>query len=103
MAQQAFSLKTDGEARPSTECGVQSAGWQGAMGQTYASDMRRTAYRHLAAAEHLYTSTDRQDVAGYLFGIAAECAFKQIMIDSGMRPFQKASAETTRSTRISRS
>ena len=57
-----------------------------AMGQTYDSDMRKTAYRHLEAAEHLYNSTNRQDVAGYLFGIAAECALKQIMLDSGMRP-----------------
>jgi hypothetical protein len=56
------------------------------MGQTYARDMRATAYRHLEAAVHLYKATDRQDVAGYLFGIAAECALKQIMLDSGMRP-----------------
>jgi HEPN domain-containing protein len=59
---------------------------EGAMGQTYARDMRKTAYRHLEAAEHLYNSTGRRDVAGYLFGIAAECALKQIMLDSGMRP-----------------
>jgi hypothetical protein len=56
------------------------------MGQTYDRDMRATAYRHLEAAVHLYNATDRKDVAGYLFGIAAECALKQIMLDSGMRP-----------------
>jgi hypothetical protein len=56
------------------------------MGQIYARDMRATAYRHLEAAEHLYNSKVRQDVAGYLFGIAAECALKHIMLESGMRP-----------------
>ncbi len=59
------------------------------MSQTYAKDMRSTAYRHLEAAEHLYTSSRRHDVAGYLFGIAAECALKRIMSDSGMRPLSK--------------
>jgi len=55
------------------------------MAQTYAHDMRAAAYRHLQAAERL-RSTDRKDVAGYLFGIAAECALKQMMLASGMRP-----------------
>jgi hypothetical protein len=55
------------------------------MGQTYSSDMRSAAYRHLAAAECLYEKTDRWDVAGYLFGIAAECALKQMMVNRGMR------------------
>jgi hypothetical protein len=55
------------------------------MAQTYAHDMRAAAYRHLQAGEHL-RSTDRKDVAGYLFGIAAECALKQMMLASGMRP-----------------
>ena len=59
------------------------------MGQTYAKDMRKTAYRHLEAAELLYKSPSRQDVAGYLYGIAAECALKQMMNDSGMRPLSE--------------
>ncbi len=59
------------------------------MGQKYANDMRRTAYRHLEAADHLYKFTNRQDVAGYLYGIAAECALKQMMRDSGMCPLSE--------------
>lgn len=51
----------------------------------YTTDMRAAAYRHLQAGEHL-KETHRKDVAGYLFGIAAECALKQLMIASGMRP-----------------
>ena len=61
----------------------------GGMGQRYNRDMRIAAYRHLAAAERLCT-TDRKDIAGYLFGIAAECALKQIMIASGMRPLAES-------------
>lgn len=55
------------------------------MPQAYASDMRQSARRHLEAGERLYQSA-RNDVAGYIFGIAAECAFKQLMLASGMRP-----------------
>lgn len=51
----------------------------------YQQDLRRAAYRHLEAAEILL-ETNRKDVAGYLFGLAAECALKHIMINSGMRP-----------------
>lgn len=51
----------------------------------YKQDMRSAAYRHFEAAEILF-ATNRKDVAGYLFGLAAECALKQIMIVSGMRP-----------------
>ena len=55
------------------------------MGQEYNQSLRTAAHRHLQSAKHLF-DTHRKDVAGYLFGIAAECALKQIMIDSGMRP-----------------
>jgi len=54
------------------------------MGQGFSQDMRAAAYRHLQAGEHL-TGTHRKDVAGYLFGIAAECALKNMMAASGMR------------------
>lgn len=51
--------------------------------------MRRAAFRHLQAAEML-ANTDRRDVAGYLFGIAAECALKHMMASSGMRPLPES-------------
>jgi hypothetical protein len=54
------------------------------MAQVYARDMAAAARRHFHAAEFL-VATERKDVAGYLFGVAAECALKQMMIDSGMR------------------
>jgi hypothetical protein len=43
------------------------------------------ARRHLSAADRL-KPTDRRDVAGYLYGIAAECAIKAMMRDAGLRP-----------------
>jgi hypothetical protein len=55
------------------------------MGQSYAHDFRKAAHRHLDAGERL-NETARADVAGYLFGIAAECALKHLMLTSGMRP-----------------
>lgn len=55
------------------------------MGQSYKTNMRAAAFRHLEAGEHL-KSTKRKDVAGYLFGLAAECALKHMMRASGMRP-----------------
>jgi hypothetical protein len=51
----------------------------------YEQDLRRAAYRHLEAAEILF-GTNRKDVAGYLYGMAAECALKHLMTLSGMRP-----------------
>jgi hypothetical protein len=51
----------------------------------YNTNMAAAARRHLDAGERLY-NTPRNDIAGYLFGVAAECAFKQMMINSGMRP-----------------
>jgi hypothetical protein len=52
---------------------------------SYDVDMRRAAFRHFEAGE-LLAGSKRTDVAGYLFGIAAECALKQMMRNSGMRP-----------------
>ncbi len=52
----------------------------------FSTDMRAAARRHLQAAEVLVAPGGRRDVAGYLFGIAAECAVKAMMIDAGLRP-----------------
>lgn len=55
----------------------------------YSLDLAASARRHFGAAEHLNdaeTRPRRQDVAGYLYGIACECALKQIMRESGIRP-----------------
>ncbi|MDR3737536.1 MAG: hypothetical protein P4L40_00815 [Terracidiphilus sp.] len=55
--------------------------------------MRAAAHRHQEAAEMLYEAA-RQDVAGYLYGLAAECGIKALMIDLGMRPASDASRST---------
>jgi hypothetical protein len=51
----------------------------------YPPDMRRAASRHWAAAEALRDKPERR-VAGYLYGIACECAVKQRMIEVGLQP-----------------
>jgi len=51
----------------------------------YAPDMRAAARRHLEAADIL-DPTNRRDVAGYLYGIAAECGVKALMMQIGLRP-----------------
>jgi hypothetical protein len=51
--------------------------------------LEKAARRHFLAGEHLFTDTDRQDVAGYLYGISAECALKEIMSRSGIKPLAK--------------
>lgn len=43
-------------------------------------NMKASARRHLEAADKL-KSSNRGDVAGYLYGISAECAIKAMMID----------------------
>lgn len=48
-------------------------------------NMPAAARRHLQAAESL-SQGHRRDVAGYLYGIAAECAIKAMMLDIGLRP-----------------
>lgn len=55
----------------------------------YSTDLAKSARRHLATATYLDQEEGRAKhgaIAGYLFGIAAECAMKEIMRDSGMRP-----------------
>lgn len=46
--------------------------------------MKAAARRHFIAAE-LLKGGHRKDVAGYLFGIAAECAIKSMMGEVGIR------------------
>lgn len=53
--------------------------------QSYAASARR----HLQAADEL-DDGHRRDVAGYLYGVAAECALKELMRASGMRPLAEA-------------
>jgi len=53
----------------------------------FSPSLQRAAHRHLEAAEEL-SSGSRIDVAGYLYGIAAECAVKAMMIDAGIRPLE---------------
>lgn len=50
-------------------------------------DLPASARRHLEAANYLRTR--RPDVAGYLFGIAAECAIKAMMLDANIRPMDR--------------
>lgn len=52
----------------------------------YPPDMAAAARRHFSAAELLNTPRGRADVAGYLYGIAAECAVKAMMIESKLWP-----------------
>jgi hypothetical protein len=47
--------------------------------------MKAAAYRHLNAADALNTG-HRRDVAGYLYGLSAECAIKAMMLDVGLKP-----------------
>jgi hypothetical protein len=49
----------------------------------FAPNLRSAARRHLEAGSELNRGP-RRDVAGYLFGIAAECAVKAMLIDAGL-------------------
>ncbi|MFH1027229.1 MAG: hypothetical protein V1791_04430, partial [Pseudomonadota bacterium] len=51
--------------------------------------LEKAARRHFDAGEHLYNGTHRKDVAGYLYGISAECAIKEIMSRIGIRPLKQ--------------
>jgi hypothetical protein len=55
----------------------------------YSQHYAESAGRHFQAAELLYVGP-RRDVAGYLYGIAAECAVKAMMREFGMRPLPEA-------------
>jgi hypothetical protein len=59
----------------------------------FATDMPAAARRHLLAAEIL-AAGHRRDVAGYLYGIAAECAVKAMMSEVGFRPSPEAARRT---------
>lgn len=59
---------------------------------TFAIDMPAAARRHLLAADTLAKSS-RRDVAGYLYGIAAECAIKAMMAEAGLRPHPGSSRQ----------
>ena len=52
----------------------------------YKTNLPASARRHLEAADALYEPERRRDVAGYLYGIAAECALKAMMQEAGLRP-----------------
>ena len=62
----------------------------------YSQDMRKSARRHLRAAQVLYERNGSGEqpgckaVAGYLFGLAGELAIKELMRDSGMSPLPPA-------------
>ena len=60
-------------------------GTYGRVAQSFNTNMRAAARRHQEAAETLHEGT-RQDAAGYLYGLAAECGIKALMLDLGMRP-----------------
>lgn len=51
----------------------------------YRIDLENSAERHFVASEQLYGNAQSKGVAGYLYGIAAECAIKALMRDSGIR------------------
>jgi hypothetical protein len=51
---------------------------------SFAIDMSAAARRHLLAAESL-AGGQRRDGAGYLYGIAAECAIKAMMREAGVQ------------------
>ena len=52
----------------------------------YKSNYPAAARRHLDAADAPYGPERRRVVAGYLYGIAAECALKALMKEAGLRP-----------------
>ena len=57
----------------------------------YALDLPSAARRHRDAALLLDKDppAGKHDVAGYLFGVAAECALKELMRKAGIRPLPR--------------
>jgi hypothetical protein len=53
---------------------------------SFSQDYAGSARRHREAADLLHQIDHRHDIAGYLYGVAAECACKALMAKSGMRP-----------------
>jgi len=58
------------------------------VAQNFPPDLRAAAHRHMLAADTLQDGP-RKDVAGYLYGLAAECGFKALMGTLGMKPLPK--------------
>jgi hypothetical protein len=56
---------------------------------SFGIDLPAAARRHLSAADDLENENRNISVAGYLYGIAAECALKAMMLDAGMCPDSK--------------
>lgn len=54
----------------------------------YSRSYALSSKRHRQAADELYAGP-RKDVAGYLYGVAAECAVKELMRLSGMMPLSE--------------
>lgn len=54
----------------------------------YRIDLENAAQRYYVASEILYGNPQHKGVAGYLYGIAAECAIKALMRESGIRPLE---------------
>jgi hypothetical protein len=52
----------------------------------YKPNLPASARRHLESADALYEQERHRSVAGYLYGIAAECALKAMMQEAGLRP-----------------
>ncbi len=52
----------------------------------YSRDLTDAARRHLQAGDALNhpPPAPRREVAGYLYGLAAECALKQLMVEAGI-------------------
>ncbi|MBK9263275.1 MAG: hypothetical protein IPM54_26165 [Polyangiaceae bacterium] len=54
---------------------------------SFIPNLTKAAYRHLEAAELLMADpAQRKDVAGYLYGIAAECAIKAMVVPLKLLP-----------------
>ena len=72
----------------------------------YSNDYQTSARRHLKAADALYSlntagaQPGAKAVAGYLYGLTGELALKQMMVQSGMRPWRAISDATIPTTSI---
>jgi len=53
---------------------------------SFSPNLPAAARRHLHAADALFDTTPHKAVAGYLYGIAAECAVKALLDQAGQRP-----------------
>jgi hypothetical protein len=62
----------------------------------YRQDYANSARRHREAADALSERKACKAVAGYLYGVAAECALKELMRRSGMRPRREESSAELR-------